>query len=65
MKKYRAFFRIRFLNSLQYRAAALAGVSTQFAWGFMEILAFVAFYRADPSAFPMGLSQIASYIWLQ
>ena len=37
---------------LQYRAAALAGVATQFAWGFMEIMIFRAFYRADPASFP-------------
>lgn len=65
MKKYISFFRIRFINGLQYRAAALAGVATQFAWGFLELLAFSAFYRADPSAFPMEFSQFSSYIWLQ
>jgi len=65
MKKYYALFRIRFINGLQYRAAALAGLTTQFAWGFMEILAFSAFYRANPDAFPMEFSQTVSYIWLQ
>lgn len=65
MKKYCALFRMRFINSLQYRAAALAGLATQFAWGFMEILAFSAFYRANPYAFPMEFSQTVSYIWMQ
>jgi ABC-2 type transport system permease protein len=65
MKKYLAIFRIRFINALQYRAAALAGIVTQFAWGFMEIFAFAAFYRANPDAFPMEFSQTISYIWLQ
>ena len=52
MKKYWSFFRMRFLGGLQYRAAALAGCITQFAWGFLEILMFHAFYRADsPGAF--------------
>ena len=46
-------------------AAALAGLATQFAWGFMELLAFSAFYRADPTAFPMSFEQTVSYIWLQ
>ena len=32
MRAYRSFFRIRFSNGLQYRAAALAGVVTQFFW---------------------------------
>ncbi|MCL2003995.1 MAG: ABC-2 family transporter protein [Oscillospiraceae bacterium] len=54
-----------FSASLQYRAAALAGLTTQFAWGFMEILAFSAFYRANPAAFPMEFSQLVSYVWIQ
>lgn len=65
MKKYLALFRIRFTANLQYRAAALGGIATQFAWGFMLILSFSAFHRANPSAFPMPFSQTVSYIWLQ
>lgn len=65
MKKYLATFRIRFSNSLQYRGAALAGMMTQFAWGFMEILVFWAFYQANPATFPMEFSQTVSYIWMQ
>ena len=53
MRAYAAVFRMKFTGGLQYRAAALAGLVTQFAWGFMELLAFSAFYRADPTAFPM------------
>lgn len=64
-KQYISFFRIRFTNGLQYRIAAYAGISTQFAWGAMNILMFRAFYRADALAFPMDFSQFASYIWLQ
>ncbi len=65
MKAYAAYFRIRFTAGLQYRAAALAGVVTQFAWGFLSILLFAAFYRTDPASFPMGFSQLASYLWLR
>ena len=65
MKQYLSLFRMRFINGLQYRAAALAGLATQFAWGFMEILAFTAFYRANPYAFPMEFSHLVSYIWIQ
>ena len=65
MKKYLSFFRLRFSMGLQYRAAALAGMITQFVWGAMEIMIFRAFYRADASAFPMTLSATSSYIWLQ
>jgi len=65
MKKYVSFFRNRFAMGLQYRAAALAGMTTQFAWGFMEIMVFRAFYSANPAAFPMTFEATASYIWLQ
>ena len=65
MRKYISFFRMRFINGLQYRSAAYAGIATQFAWGFMEILMFRALYAANPEAFPMEFSQLSSYIWLQ
>lgn len=64
-KKYITLFRMRFINGLQYRAAALAGISTQFAWGFFNILLFRAFYEGDPTAFPMKFHQLSAYIWLR
>ena len=65
VSKYLSFFRIRFNAGLQYRAAAIAGVVTQFFWGLMEIRMFMAFYRSDPSAIPMEWDSLVSYIWLQ
>ncbi len=65
MKKYLSFFRLRFSMGLQYRAAALAGIVTQFAWGLMEILAYRAFYAGEPESFPMTFAATASYIWMQ
>ena len=65
MRKYLSFFRMRFLAGLQYRAAAWAGISTQFAWGGMTILMYWAFFRNDPNAFPMSFRELSSYIWLQ
>ncbi len=65
MRKYLAFFRLRFNMGLQYRAAALGGLVCQFFWGAMAILAFKAFHDTDPAAFPMSLPAMASYIWLQ
>lgn len=64
-KEYRSLFRIRFINSLQYRVAAFAGMLSQIGWALMELFAFAAFYRTDSTAFPMELSQTVSYIWLQ
>lgn len=65
MKKYLSFFRIRFIAGLQYRAAAWAGISTQFAWGGMTILMFWAFYQNGSNVFPMEFQALSSYIWLQ
>lgn len=65
MKKYLSLFRIRFIGGMQYRAAAIAGISTQYAWGFMTLLMYRAFYRANAAAFPMTFQQLVNYIWLQ
>ena len=65
MKKYFSFFRIRFLAGLQYRAAAWAGIVTQFAWGGMSLLMYHAFYKSGQNAFPMEFSQLSCYIWMQ
>lgn len=65
MKAYWSFFKIRFINGLQYRAAAYAGVATQLAWGFMYIMLYHSFYLSNPSAVPMSISKLSSYIWLQ
>ena len=65
MKKYLSFFRMRLTAGLQYRAAALAGMSTQFVWGAMEILLYRAFWLEHPERFPMGMEALAAYIWLQ
>lgn len=65
MSKYFSFFKIRFKTGLQYRTAAIAGVITQFFWGFMYLMMYKAFYSSDPSSIPMPFDQLSSYIWLQ
>ena len=65
MKKYLSFFRVRFLTGLQYRVAALAGLSTQLVCGVLEILIYRAFYLESPERMPMDMQAVASYIWLQ
>lgn len=65
MRAYWSFFKIRFINGLQYRAAAYAGIATQFAWGFMYIMLYHSFYRSNPSAGSMSISELSTYIWLQ
>lgn len=65
MRKYIALFRLKFINGLQYRVAALAGVATQFFFGIVYIMVYLAFYESnDVSGAPMQLSQVVSYLWL-
>lgn len=65
MKKYLSFFKIRLINGLQYRAAAYAGIATQFAWGGLTLLMYWAFYQNNEDAFPMKFLSLSTYIWLQ
>lgn len=65
MKKYWAFFRLRFTMGLQYRMAAAAGIVTQFFWSGMNIMVYRAFYETDAEAFPMSFQATSTYIWLQ
>ncbi|MCL2284817.1 MAG: ABC transporter permease, partial [Firmicutes bacterium] len=65
MNKYLAIFRIRFISSTQYRMVMLSLIFTGFAWGFMLVLAYLAFYRTNPDNFPMELHEVISYMWLQ
>lgn len=65
MKALKAIFRMYFNQNIQYRVAALAGIFTQYAFGFMYILLYMALYRASPQAFPLTLRELMSYMWLQ
>lgn len=65
MKAYIAFFKLRFNLGLQYRGAALAGVATQVAWGFLNCMLFLAFYNEYPSSYPMGIDEVISFVWLR
>lgn len=65
MRAYISVFKLRLYNGLQYRAAALAGVATQFFWGFIIIMVFEAFYSQTSVNPPISLPQLISYVWLQ
>ncbi|PEC48368.1 ABC transporter permease [Bacillus sp. AFS077874] len=65
MKPYVSVLKLRLLNGMQYRSAALAGVATQFFWGFMYIMIFEAFYSQTVHSQPLSLKEIITYLWLQ
>ena len=64
MKKYLSFFKLRLNIALQYRAATIGGIFTQFFWAIMQILIYQAFYRVVTSE-NISLEQLISYIWLK
>ena len=64
-KPYVSLLRVRFLNGLQYRAAALGGLATQFFWGIMLIFIYKAFYGDADSSGGFLYSELVSYVWLQ
>ena len=64
MTSYLSYFILRFKMNLQYRAAALAGVGTQFFFGFINIFVYLAFYESGNGNLPMPLNQLISYVWL-
>ena len=65
MKPYVSLLRVRFLNGLQYRAAALGGLTTQLFWGIMLVFIFKAFYGDADSAGGFLYKDLVSYVWLQ
>lgn len=49
---------------LQYRAAAIAGFTTQAFFGLVAIMYYQAFYDSSTATQPISLRQVVSYIWL-
>ena len=62
---YWAIFRMRLIAGMQYRAAAWAGIATQFFWGGIELLVYAAFYRSASAPTPIAYKQLADLIWLR
>ena len=59
---YVAYFKMKFLNEIQYKIAAIAGILTQFSWGFMYVMLYTAFLKGGTSDY--SVSQMCTYIWL-
>ena len=62
MRPYLSLFRASAVNLLQYRSAAIAGVATQFCFGFMRLEVLTTFVAGKAS--PLTASQTADYVWL-
>ncbi len=65
MRTYLSFFKMRFINGLQYRVAALNGLTTQFFWGIMFIFVCEAFYKSGGTPSTISWKDLVTLIWLQ
>ncbi len=66
MKAYINLFKIRIINEFQYRAAAIAGLSTQFFFGFVYAMVYLALYESNKGITPpINLNSLITYVWLQ
>ena len=64
MTAHLALMSARFRMLLQYRAAAMAGMSTQLFWGLIRVMIFEAFYRSSVAIHPMSYPEVVNYVWL-
>jgi ABC-2 type transport system permease protein len=65
MMPYIALLRVRLINGLQYRAAAVGGLITQFFWGLMLIFIYRAFFGDALQSGGFTFSELVSFVWLQ
>jgi ABC-2 type transport system permease protein len=66
MKAYLNYFKLRLITNLQYRSAALAGISTQLFFGFLYIMLYLALYESNSGVnTPMDWNSLVSFLWLQ
>lgn len=64
MRAYFAIFKGRIAILFQYRAAALAGLTTQIFWGIVKTMILMAFYAQVSDPMPISLAQAMTFIWL-
>lgn len=64
MRLYINYFKLRILTFIQYRTAAIAGLTTQFFWGMMMIFIYFAFYTYGSGVDSINLTEIITYTWL-
>lgn len=63
MRTFRKIFKTNMMEELQYKGAYISGVLCQFAFGFMYIILYMAFFENGvPQDF--NLTQMVSYVWL-
>ena len=63
-RAYKSIFRIKLISGLQYRAAALAGISINLFWGLILTTMTMIFYKfGNSKSTSMSMVQAVTYIW--
>jgi len=60
---YLSYFKTRLVAGLQYKVAAIAGISTQVFWGLLYCFLYQAFY-SKASISDISFKEIITYVWL-
>ena len=63
MRAYYTYFKSELMVGLQYRAAAIAGLSTQFFWGIILSFIYTSFYQ-HATLDNFSTNQLMCYVWL-
>lgn len=61
-KAYLAMYRLRAMQEMQYRGAALGGMATQVFFGLVYVFLYTALYAGND---PAGLQETINYVWIQ
>jgi ABC-2 type transport system permease protein len=64
LNAYLSIVKLRFGVQLQYRAAAVAAFFTNFFFGFVRVMVYLAFYAFSTAVQPLTLGQAVNYTWL-
>ena len=63
MRGYISYFKAELKAGLQYKTAALSGLTTQFFWGIIFALVYTSFYKHTEIQ-DINISQLMDYVWL-
>ncbi len=63
MKSYLKYFKTELLVGLQYKEAAIAGLSTQFFWGILYAFLYKSFY-SHTNIKSINYGELMCYVWL-
>ena len=63
MRPYFSYFKKEILVGLQYKSAALAGITTQFFWGVLYAFVYASFY-SHTQVDSINFKELMCYVWL-